>query len=421
MTEEQDSTGHGRRVGWVELYFDLVFVFAVSQVTHAIVADPRWAHVASALGLFATLWWTWIGFALLYNRVGDDTRVTDRLFVLAGTVPCAIAATQAHHAFDGHPAGFAGALAGVRLILAVAHWWSGRGKPGVRRITWGYAAATVVFTISAFVPRPWVFVLWAFALIQEAGFLLLDKGEDWRRERHDAHRPSRAAKMRSMLTPSSNPGRAVDAGHLSERFGLFMILLLGELVITVGGAALDHPDDDLAYWLALCGGLVLAGALWWVYFTSAAEIYERMLDLSGGNPALAYFLYAGGHLFPAFSLLLIAAGVDLSLHESPPASAAWFVTAGLTAYLSGTRVFSMQPRKWYVNVLQIAALAATVNLALLSRVLSAPAVVAVIAVWAVGSAALSARVRNGVLESLSDNPAAFFRASELDLERDQGA
>lgn len=417
MTEEQDTAGRGRRVGWVELYFDLIFVFAVSQVTHAIVAEPKWVHVASALGIFATLWWTWIGFALLYNRVGDDTRVADRLFVLAGTVPCAIAATQAHHAFDGHPAGFAGALAGVRLILAAAHWWSGRSKAGVRKITWGYTASAVLFTLSAFTPRPWVFVLWAFALFQEAGFLLLDDGGERRRGRRDGHdtpRPSRATKMRSLLAPSTNPGRAVDSGHLSERFGLFIILLLGELVITVGGAALDHPDDDLGYWLALIGGLVLAGALWWVYFTSAAEIYERMLDLSGGNPALAYFLYAGGHLIPAFSLLLVAAGVDLSLHESPPVSAAWFVTAGLTAYLMGTRVFSMRPRKWYVNLLQIAALAATVNLALLRHVLSAPAVVAVIAVWAVISAAISARVRDGVLEDLADNPAAFFHASEHD-------
>jgi len=419
VTEEQDSAGSGRRVGWVELYFDLIFVFAVSQVTHAIVADPRWAHVASALGLFATLWWTWIGFALLYNRVGDDTRVTDRLFVLAGTVPCAIAATQAHHAFDGHPAGFAAALAGVRLILAAAHRWSGRGVTGIRRISWGYTASAVLFAISAFTPRPWVFVLWAFALIQEAGFLLLDESRDRQRGRRDGHdtpRPSRAAKMRSLLAPPRNAERAVDSGHLSERFGLFMILLLGELVITVGGAALDRPDDDLGYWLALIGGLVLAGALWWVYFTSAAEIYERMLGLSGGNPALAYFLYAGGHLIPAFSLLLIAAGVDLSLHESPPTSAAWFVTVGLTAYLTGTRVFSTRPRKWYANLLQIAALAATVCLALLRHVLSAPAVVAVIAVWAVGSAALSARVRHGVLEDLSDDPAAFFRASERDTD-----
>jgi len=110
-----DETGGGKRVGWVELYFDLVFVFAVGQVAHGIVTDPHWSRVAAALGLFMTLWWTWIGFAVLYNRRGDDSRTADRLFMLAGTLPCAIAATQAHHVFEGHPAVFALALAGVRL------------------------------------------------------------------------------------------------------------------------------------------------------------------------------------------------------------------------------------------------------------------------------------------------------------------
>jgi hypothetical protein len=131
------EAGHGKRVGWVELYFDLVFVFVVSQVVHAVVAEPAWSRVAAALGVFTTLWWTWIGFAVLYNRVGDDTRVADRLFVLAGTVPCAVAATQVHDVFEGHPAGFALALAGARLVLAAAHAVSARGVPEVRRIGWG--------------------------------------------------------------------------------------------------------------------------------------------------------------------------------------------------------------------------------------------------------------------------------------------
>jgi low temperature requirement protein LtrA len=408
VTDEETSVqgtaaGPGKRVGWVELYFDLVFVFAVSQVTHAVVAEAHWPRVAAALGLFATLWWTWIGFAVLYNRRGDDSRPADRLFVLAGTIPCAIAATQAHHVFEGHPAGFAGALTGVRVVLAAAHWWSARGERELRRVTWGYAASAVVFGVSAALPRLWVFALWAFALVQEAGFLLLDEKRDAGRPR-----PSRAARWRQLLSAPRDPHRAVDPAHLSERFGLFMILLLGELVITVGGAALDHPADDTGYRLALVGGLVPAGALWWVYFTSAVRIYERLLGLSGGNPALACFLYAGGHLLPAFALLLVAAGVDLSLHESPPPAAAWFVTAGLAAYLVGTRAYSAGSRRWYAGAAKAAAPAATVCLALLGHVLPAPAVVAVVAVWAAVVAAASAALRHRVLESLGDDPAAFF-------------
>lgn len=406
MTDVDDATTRGKRVGWVELYFDLVFVFAVGQVAHVVVADPHWLSAGQMFGLFATLWWTWIGFAVLYNRRGDDGRAADRLFVLAGTIPCAIAATQAHHVFEGHPAVFAAAMAAVRVILAAAHRWPVKAELDQTRISWGYTFSAVLFGVSVFAPHTWVF--WVVALVQEAGFLLLGD-----RERHrdgPRERPTREARWRLMFTPPRNPNLRVDSAHLAERFGLFMILLLGELVITVGTAALERPSDDLAYWLALVGGLVLAGALWWVYFTSAAEIYERMLHLSGGNPALAYSLYAGGHLMPAFSLLLIAGGVNLSLHESPPQAAMWFTTAGVTMYLAGTRVFAVGSRRWYFGLARIAALVATTCLALLDRVLPAPAVVVVIAAWAVGAAAVTAVLRGRTRDRLDDDPLTFLES-----------
>lgn len=407
VTDVDDAGGHGKRVGWVELYFDLVFVFAVGQVAHGMVADPHWISALQAIGLFATLWWTWIGFAVLYNRRGDDSRAADRLFVLAGTIPCAIAATQAHHVFEGHPEVFAAAMAGVRLILAAAHQWPARPGLDQSRIAWGYVFSAVLFGISALVPHTWA--LWVFALLQEAGFLLL--GDRPRRRRGE--RPDPGTRWRSMLAPPHDPNLAVDSAHLAERFGLFMILLLGELVITVGTAALERPADDLAYWAGLIAGLVMAGALWWLYFTSAARIYERMLDLSGGNPALAYSLYAGGHLFPAFALLLIAAGVNLSLHEHPPQAAGWFTTVGLTLYLSGTRVFTTGPsQRWYAGLARVIVLPATVCLAFLGRVMPATAVVVVVALWAVGATVVATGIRHRALDRLGGDPVAFLRNIE---------
>ncbi|MCR6484895.1 low temperature requirement protein A [Amycolatopsis sp. OK19-0408] len=411
MTDVDDTTGRGKRVGWVELYFDLVFVFAVGQVAHGVVADPGWARAGQSFGLFATLWWTWIGFAVLYNRRGDDSRAADRLFVLAGTIPCAIAATQAHHVFEGHPAVFAAAMAGVRLILAAAHRWPAKAELDQSRISWGYTFSAVLFGVSAFTGHTWAF--WVVALVQEAGFLLLGDRERGR----PRERPTREARWRLMFTPPRDPNLKVDSAHLAERFGLFMILLLGELVITVGTAALERPSDNLGYWLALVGGLVLAGALWWVYFTSAVEIYERMLDLSGGNPALAYSLYAGGHLMPAFALLLIAGGVNLSVHESPPRAAMWFTTVGVTMYLAGTRVFAVGSRRWYFTVARVAVLAATVCLALLDRVLPAPAVVAVVAVWTVGAAGVTTVIRGRAKERFGQDPLAFLQSMRERGER----
>ena len=408
--QDAGTKQHGKRVTWVELYFDLIFVFAVSQVAHAIVADPVWARVLQALGLFATLWWTWVGFAVLYNRQGDDARASHRLFVLAGTIPCGIAATQAHHVFEGHPVGFALALAGARLVLAVA---AASTTSARHRVGLGYAASTGFFVASAFLPQPWCYLVWALALTQEGGFLLLsDRRERLvgrRRPNQDGVRRTRAVMLREMFVPPRDPSRAIDPGHLSERFGLFMIILLGELVITVGSAALDRPDQNLDYWLSLVGGLVLAGGLWWVYFSSAADLNERLLRVSGGNPALAYSLYAGGHLTPAFALVLVAAGVGLSLHDHPPGSAPWFITVGLTIYFGGTRVFSSGSRRWYAAAGRLAAIAATVNLALLANLVSAPVVVAVAAAWAIVAAAAVSTFRQAALRRLEADPAAFFQ------------
>ena len=63
----------GKRVSWVELYLDLVFVLAVGQLAHLIVEEPETRSVWIALGLFFALWWTWVGFAVLYNRYGTET------------------------------------------------------------------------------------------------------------------------------------------------------------------------------------------------------------------------------------------------------------------------------------------------------------------------------------------------------------
>jgi low temperature requirement protein LtrA len=81
----------GKRVSWVELYVDLVFVLAVSQLAEVIVHDPEMHSVWVALGLFVALWWTWIGFAVLYNRLGADVP-RERLLFLTGSVPVGVAA-----------------------------------------------------------------------------------------------------------------------------------------------------------------------------------------------------------------------------------------------------------------------------------------------------------------------------------------
>ena len=92
--------GTGKRVSWVELYLDLIFVLAVGQLSHLIVGEPELRTVWVALGLFFTLWWTWVGFSVLYNRFGVDG-APQRLLFLAGSVPTGVAAVAIEPASTG--------------------------------------------------------------------------------------------------------------------------------------------------------------------------------------------------------------------------------------------------------------------------------------------------------------------------------
>ena len=85
--------------------------------------------------------------------------------------------------------------------------------------------------------------------------------------------------------------------------------------------------------------MVLAAALWWLYFDAAAEVNLRVLELSGGSPTMARAIFAIGHMVPAFALLMISAGVGLLLEGEPPPIAYWLPCIGLGMYLLATRVF----------------------------------------------------------------------------------
>ena len=139
----------GKRVSWVELYLDLVFVLAVAQLAHLIVAEPAMRSVWIALGLFFTLWWTWVGFAVLYNRLGADDPV-QRLLFLAASVPIGVAAVAIVPASTGDSTVFALSLAVARLVLAGAHAVTGEGRRVLReRITQACLGPAALFALSA--------------------------------------------------------------------------------------------------------------------------------------------------------------------------------------------------------------------------------------------------------------------------------
>jgi low temperature requirement protein LtrA len=373
--------GQGKRVSWVELYLDLVFVLAVGQLAHLIVAEPVGTSVWMALGLFFALWWTWVDFAVLYNRHGaDDPK--QRLLFLAGSVPVGVAAVAIAPASTGDSAVFAAALAATRIVLAGAHILASGDAQLRERITRACLTSAALFLISIVVPEPFRYVLWAIAIATESSAMLT--------ENRDAARRARREHDFAALKPE-DPAQALDPHHFAERFGLFLIILLGEVVVEAGQASADGHDLSATGWMTVIAAMVLAGALWWLYFDSAAEVNLKVLELSGGSPTMARTIFAVGHMLPAFALLMTAAGVGLLFEEDAPTIAYWLPCIGVGIYLLGTRAFLFSTNR-VSGATRALIVVATFQLGRLHDALEPHTYLWLLTVWVVACAALAGRV-----------------------------
>jgi low temperature requirement protein LtrA len=387
--DEGPNTETGKRVSWVELYLDLVFVLAIGELANLIIGTPKLHTVWVTLGLFVVLWWTWVGFTILYNRHGDDENAQRALY-LAASVPVAAAAVALGPASRGQIAGFAVSMAVTRVLLAVGNARdddpdSPVGDDLRRRTARAFASSAVLFIVSIWVPRPFSYLLWSAAYLHESSVMFA--GGDWLRRLTRRRSASAASTLR-------DAGAALDAHHFAERFGLFIIILLGEVVVQAGEAASDQRSPSAHTWIGLVAAMTLAAMYWWSYFAAAAEIDLKILRLSGGSPAVARAIFAVGHMIPAFALLISAAGVGLLLRGHPAPFAYWLACIGMGLYLSGTQA-SLRARRRSRRGARVAATALTYALGVLHFALSAPAYLWVLAAWGAANVALTAWIGRG--------------------------
>ncbi len=368
----------GKRVSWVELYLDLVFVLAVGRIAHVIVAEPEMHSVWIALGIFFTLWWTWVGFAVLYNRSGAD-EPGQRIVFLAASVPIGVAAVAVEPTAHGDSTAFALSMALARVFLASSH----AGAEGEHaallnhRIARACLISAVLFAVSLAAPEPFRYALWLVAILNESRAMLTEDREAIGRARRE--RDWKA------LEPA-DPAERLDPHHFAERFGLFLIILLGEVLVEAGQAPLEGNV------VAIGAAMVLAAALWWIYFDSAVEVNLKVLELSGGSPTMARAIFATGHMVPAFALLLTAAGVGLLMEEDPPRIAYHLSCIGIGIYLAGTRAFLLASTR-RATLVRLAMLIATFGLGRLD--LDPHSYVVLLAGWTVGAAALTSASYGG--------------------------
>ncbi|WP_017241920.1 low temperature requirement protein A [Streptomyces sp. SS] len=302
-----------RHAGWLELFFDLVFVAVVAQLAHGLHGDPGAREFAVFLGLYFPPWWMWANLTVSANLFQDDS-ARRRLVMLSAMLCLAVMAAAVPEADGDRGPAYALGYAGTRLVL-LALWWPAtrypapRTLPRWRPLTYCLLSA-VLWAGSAAVPAPWRYGMWAALLLAEMVLLLTARGR-------------------------GIPGR-VHTGHLVERVGLFVIIVLGESVLALITST-DHTWTARAGVVAVLGFVLLA-TLWWSYFDFASTAAERVMGTAGTREAYLLARDVGGflHFFVTAAVISMAAGlataVEESGHDHLARGAVWALAGGLAVY-----------------------------------------------------------------------------------------
>jgi len=287
-----------RHAIWLELFYDLIFVAAISQLATRISADYSPAGFFRFAMLFVPVWWAWIGHTFYLSRF-DIEDLGHRLLTMLQMTAVASLAIHLPDALKSTSAGFALSYAAVRFILVAEYVRAGWHIPVVRPLTnryvRGFGAAATLWALSVLVPPPWRFWLWGVAMAV------------------DLAAPLTAGQLHVLFPP--------HLSHLPERFGLFTIIVIGEAVVSV---VFGIGKTGLTFVSATAGfmGLLISFALWWGYFEGARGAMTRRLRAREHVKSYQEWLYA--HLPLLMGITAVAVGIKhvISLQPSEPLQAA---------------------------------------------------------------------------------------------------
>ena len=354
-----------QRVTPLELFFDLVFVFAITQVTGFIAADPTWTRLCEALAILAVLWWAWVSYAWLGNTAASDEGAM-RVVLLAAMGPLLVVSLAVPGAFGDDGLIFGVAYLGVRVLHLVGYAVVARGDPALRALVTRLASTMVpaasLLVLAGFLDGAPRAACWIAALVVDYGGLALRGTEGWR----------------------------VQPAHFAERHGLIIIIALGESIVSLGVGAGDLGLGASVIASALLG-VVVAASLWWAYFDVVALAAEHRLQEADPvtQSRLARDSYTYLHFPMVTGIILFALGVKESLiGESHELSgvAAVSLCGGVALYLVALSAFK---RRNYGSFNYPRLVAAAVLVALMPLAGTLDAVVALALVAAVTAALIA--------------------------------
>jgi low temperature requirement protein LtrA len=276
-----------KRTGYLELFFDLVFVFAFTQVAAMVVDDTSGEGLGRAALVFALVWWAWSAYAWLTNAI-DVENVATRGFVFAAMLAAFFVALAVPDAYTDEGAWFAIAYFAVRVLHVGLYLWGVRADP-VQRVAVGrlapwFLVAPTIALAGGFVDDPWRTTLWTISIAIDVIGTLVARG--------------------FRVSPS----------HFAERYALIVIIALGESIVAIGLAALDL-ERDAVFALAVAVSFAGAAAAWWMYFGATQLAVERALHAAPEDRRghLARDVYTLFHYPIVFGIVLLAVAAKKTL------------------------------------------------------------------------------------------------------------
>jgi low temperature requirement protein LtrA len=286
-------TAESRRATWLELFFDLVFVVAISQLANNLHKDPSIAGFLGFVILFIPVWWAWIGATFYANRFDVDD-VGNRVLTGVQMLAVSALAINIHDGLGDSSIGFALAYVVIRVMLIFQYLRVARSIPQARQMaTWygfGFAIAASLWFISTFVPLPFRLGFWMLGIII------------------DFITPMSAAHLQTKLLP--------DFEHLPERFGLFVLIVLGEAIVAVINGVVQTEWQFMSVTFAVLG-FAIAFSLWWIYFENVGGMALQTAGGAGKVRTLNVWLY--GHLPLVIGIAAAGVGVKHVIMSDPMA------------------------------------------------------------------------------------------------------
>lgn len=287
-------TAEDASVTQLELFFDLVLVFAFTMVTGLVAHDTSAKNMLRAGLVLAVMWWLWIAYSWLGNTVRADEGIA-RVAMFVAMGGGFLAALTIPEAFDDAPGGWYGPLVFaiayliVRLVHLAMYVLASAEDSQLRNqvLRWSLGSITIgttLLVIAAMTAGTTQIVLWIAAIVGDMGWTLL-AGEDWRLN---------------------------SASHFSERYGLITIVALGESIVSIGIGVAGLPIS----WPIAVGsilGLAVSGLLWWAYFDVAALSVEHALQRAEGERQIK--IARNSYTFWHFQMIAGIIGLSLGLKK----------------------------------------------------------------------------------------------------------